>query len=135
MTVLESVKQYGTAAYSYIKDNLGVIGAGVGGAALGAAVGYAAGTKSTVSKKRKSTKSKARRSKSNYRKKRRSNSFRRGRKGRYTPHTAGKRRDSSHRRIRQTKNGQPYIILASGKARFIKKSSARSSRKKNGGRY
>jgi len=49
--------------------------------------------------------------------------------------TAGKRKDPSHRRIRMTKNGQPYVILASGKARFIKKSSARLSRKKKGGRY
>ena len=49
--------------------------------------------------------------------------------------TAGKRKDTSRRRIRMTKNGQPYVILASGKARFIKKSSARLSRKKKGGRY
>lgn len=49
--------------------------------------------------------------------------------------TAGKRKDTSTRRIRMTKNGQPYVILKSGKARFIKKSSARSSRKRKGGRY
>lgn len=54
---------------------------------------------------------------------------------RYTPHTAGKRKDTSHRRIRHTKTGQPYIILASGKARFISKKSARTSRKRTGGRY
>jgi hypothetical protein len=34
-----------------------------------------------------------------------------------------------------TKNGQPYVIMASGKARFISKKSARSSRKRKGGRY
>ncbi len=49
--------------------------------------------------------------------------------------TAGKRRDTSTRRIRMTKNGQPYIIMASGKARFISKASARASRSRKGGRY
>jgi len=49
--------------------------------------------------------------------------------------TAGKGKDTSTRRIRMTKNGQPYVILASGKARFIKRSSARRSRKLKGGRY
>jgi len=34
-----------------------------------------------------------------------------------------------------TKNGQPYVILKSGKARFISKRSARLSRRKKGGRY
>jgi len=54
---------------------------------------------------------------------------------RHTPRTAGKGKDTSTRRIRQTKHGQPYIILASGKARFISKASARASRKRKGGRY
>jgi hypothetical protein len=49
--------------------------------------------------------------------------------------TAGKAKDRSTRRIRMTKTGQPYIILKSGKARFIKKSSAKLSRKRKGGRY
>ncbi len=49
--------------------------------------------------------------------------------------TAGKGRDTSRKKIRMTKNGQPYVILASGKARFISKSSARRSRKTKGGRY
>ena len=49
--------------------------------------------------------------------------------------TAGKRKDTSTRRIRMTKHGQPYVILKSGKARFIKKSSAKRSRKLKGGRY
>jgi hypothetical protein len=34
-----------------------------------------------------------------------------------------------------TKNGQPYVLMASGKARFIKKRGASSSRKRKGGRY
>ena len=49
--------------------------------------------------------------------------------------TAGKGKDTSTKRIRMTKNGQPYVILKSGKARFIKKSSAKGSRKLKGGRY
>ena len=56
-------------------------------------------------------------------------------KGRYTPHTAGKGKDTSHRRIRYTKKGQPYVIMADGKARFIKKTSAKRSHKLKGGRY
>lgn len=49
--------------------------------------------------------------------------------------TAGKGKDRSTKRIRMTKHGQPYVILKSGKARFIKKSSASRSRKLKGGRY
>jgi len=51
------------------------------------------------------------------------------------PYTAGKRRDTSTRRIRYTKNNQPYVILKSGKARFIKRSSVRRMRKLKGGKY
>jgi hypothetical protein len=51
------------------------------------------------------------------------------------PYTAGKRRDTSTRRIRFTKNNQPYIILKSGKARFIKKASVARMRKQKGGKY
>ena len=48
-------------------------------------------------------------------------------------HHKGKHRGS--KAIHMTKKGQPYIILASGKARFIKKSSASRMRKLKGGRY
>jgi len=58
-----------------------------------------------------------------------------GRRSRRTPRTAGKGKDRSHRRIRYTKNGQPYIIGAHGKARFIKRSSAKRSHSQKGGRY
>lgn len=51
------------------------------------------------------------------------------------PHTAGKRRDRSHKRIRYTKKNQPYIIQANGRAKFISKKSARVSRRRRGGRY
>lgn len=57
------------------------------------------------------------------------------RPGRQTPYTARGGKDTSTRRIRHTKHGQPYIILKSGKARFISKASAKRSRKIKGGRY
>jgi hypothetical protein len=123
--LLTEVKTYAATATNFVKDNLGIIGAGVGGAALGGVLGYVAGTKNSVSSKSKRATSKRRKGKHHSRKKGR----------RYTPHTAGKRKDTSHKRIRQTKNGQPYIILASGKAKFISRASARRSRKTSGGRY
>lgn len=42
---------------------------------------------------------------------------------------------SRSKRIRLTKNGQPYIILSNGRARFIKRSSASRRRKLKGGYY
>lgn len=51
------------------------------------------------------------------------------------PYTARKGKDTSTRRIRFTKNNQPYVILKSGKARFIKKSSVARMRKIKGGKY
>jgi len=92
---------------------------------VGAVVGAAKKRKKAVKKRRKTTRAKRKTTRTTKRVKRR----------RYTPRTAGKGKDRSTRRIRQTKNGQPYIILKSGKARFIKRSSARLSRKRKGGRY
>jgi len=110
------------------KQALAVGGAGAAGIVVGGIVGYAAAKRSSSTKKRKSrAKSKSvRKRSSTYKKKRKSPKYAR---------TAGKRKDTSHRRIRMTKNGQPYIIMASGKARFISKKSARLSRKRKGGRY
>jgi hypothetical protein len=109
----------------FVKDNIGTIGAGVGGVALGGVVGYLAGRRSSRKKtkrKRKSIRKTSRkRNYSNYKQKK--------------PYTAGKRKDTSRRRIRYTKNNQPYVILANGRARFISKKSVRNSRKRSGGRY
>lgn len=44
-----------------------------------------------------------------------------------------RRKKSNGKRIRRTKNGQPYIILSSGKARFISRKSASLRRKRKGG--
>jgi hypothetical protein len=45
------------------------------------------------------------------------------------------KRSHSTKRIFHTKTGQPYIKNSKGQARFISKKSARSSRKRKGGRY
>lgn len=107
-----------------IKSNSTAIIAGAaglaGGAVLGASVVAVSRRKKTKKVKRKSSR-KNRTTKS----KKRSKRIRHSRKRRYT----------SSKRIHRTKNGQPYIILSSGKARFIKKSSAKRSRKLKGGRY
>lgn len=109
-----------------------VIGAGVLGAG-------ALGVGALVVKKRKKAKKKVSRVRKKSKKKLTPLMKRRkkiiARKGRQTPYTARGGRDRSTRRIRHTKHGQPYIILKSGKARFIKKSSAKRSRKLKGGRY
>jgi len=116
-----------------LKDGLQLISAtpiastAIAGGAVAAGVGVALGVNSLVKKRRKKAKSKARRKTTYSRRKRK-------RKTKYA-RTAGKKRDRSTKRIRMTKTGQPYIILASGKARFIKKSSARNSRRRKGGRY
>ena len=129
--LLSTVMSYAGKAADYIKSNLGTIAVGAGGVALGAGIGAAAATKISSSAGSSNSVSKSRKYKSRTSKKRKSrNHTRRRRKGRYTPHTAGKGRDTSHKRIRYTKNGQPYIILGSGKAKFIKKHGARSAHKR-----
>lgn len=50
--------------------------------------------------------------------------------GKLTRHTHRKTKG-----IHYTSKGQPYIIMSSGKARFIKKSGAKRSKKQKGGRY
>ena len=123
----------------FIKSNIGTIGAAVGGAAVGAGLATAVivrtRKKRTKKNKRKATKSSHRKLKFGskaYRKKYLSHSHRHKQR---KPHTAGKRKDTSHRRIRYTKNNQPYIILGNGRARFISKKSVNRSRKLKGGKY
>jgi hypothetical protein len=134
----------------YVGENavIGTIAAGAAGLAVGGVVGYVAGKRSS------SKSSKAKRSKSSSRKKRNVSSRKKGRKLKFgspayrkkylnksrrrkqkQPHTAGKRKDTSHRRIRYTKNNQPYIIQSDGRARFISKRSVSSSKKRKGGKY
>lgn len=102
---------------------------GIGAAALGAAAGVGVASIVGASKRRKSKRRKNRNSrKRNYRNKK----VRRNKK-RYYPEPKG--RKYSRRKIRYTKNGQPYVIMASGKARFISKRGAKSSKSRKGGRY
>lgn len=103
-----------------------------GGALLGGTIVQIARKKRKSNSKTKN-KSKAKSSRKT-KSKRKSYSKKRNSKQR-KPHTAGKRKDTSTRRIRFTKNNQPYVILKSGKARFIKKSSVARARKIKGGRY
>lgn len=102
-----------------------VIGSALGGAAL-------AGAGAIIASKIKKARSKTRRKSSS---KRKSSRRKAKRKSYRYARTARKAKDRSTKRIRMTKSGQPYIILASGKARFISKKSARSSRRRKGGRY
>jgi hypothetical protein len=105
------------------KRGLAILGgtAAVSGIALGAAV--------VASRRKKKRSAAAKRSRKARNRSKARKSYRR------TPYTAGKRKDTSRRRIRYTKNGQPYVILASGKARFIKKKTAKTARKRKGGKY
>jgi len=114
---------------SYVKSHLGTIGIGASAAVIGGGLGIIA-----AHERSKHSNSKRRKRKVSASRKRYSNS-KHHKKQRYTPHTAGKRRDTSRRRIRYTKKGQPYVIQSNGRARFIKKSSAHSSHKRHGGRY
>jgi len=137
------------ATTDFIKDNIGTIGTGVGGVLVGGAVGYIAG-RSTSTKKRKRNKSRSVRKGTNKHRKGRklkfgSKAYRKRyctgrrrkahRKGQKHPYTAGCRKDTSHTRIRYTKNNQPYIIQPNGRARFISKSSVHNRRKRQGGSY
>lgn len=101
------------------------------GLGAGALVGGVVGSVVSRSKKRRAKKSKSK----STRKKSSSSRSRKRRGYRKTPRTAGKGKDRSSKRIRYTKRGQPYIIQSNGRARFLKKSSARSSHKRKGGRY
>lgn len=104
------------------------------GAGIIAGVGAVAATAAIVHHNRKNRKRKKNRNKNSRKKTRRSRLKKHGKK-RYTPHTAGKRKDKSHRRIRYTSKGQPYVIGSHGKAKFISKKSAKASYNRKGGKY
>lgn len=113
-------------AKAFIGQYGGYLAAGGAGVAAGSVLGAATASALSSSGPRK-----RRKSNSKARKKNRSKSKR----VRRTPRTAGKGKDTSTRRIRYTKNGQPYVIMRSGKAKFIKKTGARRSHRTAGGRY
>jgi len=107
------------------KGNKLAIGAGAASLIAGATV-YAA-------KKYASNRKKSKRKAASHTHTRKGNHRSKGQ--RYHPHTAGKGKDTSHKRIRYTKKGQPYIIMGNGRARFISKKGAKRSHKTKGGRY
>jgi hypothetical protein len=116
---------------------------GVGALALGGVAAIAISkkrkkrkkyTKNKVSRKRVSRNKKGRKLKFGSKAWRRKY-IKNGRRKQKQPYTARKKRDTSTRRIRFTKNNQPYIIKSDGRARFIKKSSVSRSRKLKGGKY
>jgi ribulose kinase len=124
---------------SFVRENPVAVGLGTAGiVGVGAGIVAIASTSS----KRKSKKKSSRKSKKSKKSKSRKLKF--GSKAyrkKYLGHKKRKKsyskvtKRTSHKRIRYTKNNQPYIILPSGKARFIKKTSARQSKKRKGGRY
>jgi len=109
-----------------IKNNPRTAALAAGGIGI---VGLGTALAVSRSKRKKSSKRKSTRKKSSSRRSRRRSRTRR------TPRTAGKGRDRSSKRIRYTKKGQPYIIQRNGRAKFIKKSSAKRSHSQKGGRY
>lgn len=114
----------------FVRSNPVVSG---GAVALGGAAITAAAVTVVRKKAKKSTKKKtARRTTKRKVKKKKRGTCKLRRK---TPRTAGKGKDTSTRRIRYTKKGQPYVITKSGKAKFIKKCSAKRSHRQKGGRY
>jgi len=99
----------------------------IGGAAVGAGAVAIAGSVARRRKKtKKTTRRKVGRPKSKKTTKKRSTSA-------FKKRRAKAFRGASSKKIKFTKNGQPYILLKSGKARFIKKSSARLRKKRKGG--
>jgi len=97
----------------------GIVGAG----ALAIAGGVLARRKKAKAKVRRKTSTvKARKS---TRKTKKSTAFNKRREKAF--------RNASSKKIRFTKNGQPFILLKSGKARFIKKKSARLRKIRKGG--
>lgn len=117
---------------TFIKDNIGTIAAGVGGVALGGVLGAAVASKVAGSSgKRKSGSSRRGSGRSRDRKyiskQKHEKAYQRYKrkhkvKSRQKYYRTKKRRGKGRRAgTHYTKNGQPYIILASGKARFIKK--------------
>jgi hypothetical protein len=117
----------------------------VGGVGLAAGLAIGAVAVKRTTKKRKSKRASSSVRKRNNRSKKRklkfgSKAYRKKYLGKWKkkqkqPYTARKRKDTSHKRIRYTSNNQPYIILPNGKARFISKKNARSSKKRKGGKY
>lgn len=132
-TIAAGIKNVYTTAVGEAKTLLGnPIATAAGGAVVGATL---TGATIAIASKAKKARRKSRSKKSRRTTRRSTRRNRKTRKRTKYARTARKRKDTSTKRIRMTKNGQPYIILKSGKARFISKRSAKASRRRKGGRY
>jgi len=131
--MLDELRATALSKLESLSDTQKLLAAGATGLLVGSTVGVVAAkvASSTKKKRKSSSKSSSSRKRSSSTKRK----SRRTRKRQRKPYTAGKGKDRSTRRIRFTKNNQPYVIMANGRARFIKRSSVRRSRKRKGGRY
>lgn len=100
-----------------IANNIGTIAIGAGVAAVGAGV-LGAALIGSNRKKKASTKRGRARDRKYVSKQKHERNYKRKTPGKRYKSRKSKR--TSRKGIKYTKNGQPYIILASGKARFIK---------------
>lgn len=121
MSIISAVTDVKNDALGFITENKSVLTVGTGALVAGGLVGAGA---VALSNKRKARKRKSRAKT----KRKRNSSYKKRKSKKHTKRT-------SHKRIRYTKKGQPYIIKANGRAQFIKKKSAKLSRKRKGGRY
>lgn len=116
-----------------------VLGAGVLIPAVGAGVSRIRKRKKTNGRKRRAKKVGRRKAKKVGRRKvhRVRHLHRVSASGRKKRHKTGRAHHTRRgtKQIHFTKNGQPYILLSSGKARFIKRSSVRRRRKLKGGTF
>ena len=133
-----------TERVSSLITDLSVTEKALGAAALGAVVGgVATGIVVSAIKKRKRKNGRKRRRKKEKRRRRKVKRKHRVRhvhrvspRGKAKRHKTGRAHHAGGTKaIHYTKKGQPYIILRSGKARFITKRGAKMSRRRKGGRY
>lgn len=96
-----------------------------GGALALAGAGVVGAVRKKKTKRKKATTRRTKKATSSYKRKTKRTTTRRRAK------TSG----HSTKKIYYTSKGQPYIKMASGKARFIKKSSAKTRKKRKGGYY
>lgn len=117
MSILDNVS--GIIESAVANPVVAAAGGAVVGAGLGAgAVALASGATSSV--KRRKTKSRIKHTSRGWKQDRKR--YNKRQKWEVAYRKRKRKRSSSRRGVKYTKNGQPYIILKSGKARFIKKS-------------
>lgn len=115
-------------AIGLAKENVGLTAIGAGVVGIGAGLGAAALIGSATKKKTRKSSSRRKRIKhtkrglAQDRKRRSKQKWEVAYQKRKRKHHSSKRRKGIH----YTKKGQPYIIMASGKARFVKKTKRRA---------